>query len=769
MKKLHAYLLIAAFPCATALSAQTVLPPVTQDGLTVAQPKIYDTYYLQQQLNALKIQLEQLQAIDRTTLIGRYGNVQGASLRQTAVAVQASGPASPGVVTTTGDTNTVVSTTNSLAAANPSTSASSLTMPSPTLGPSDTFAEQIQLQGQIVNLQMLLDGAVSDRITSSGRARRSITLGFPISIEMPDQNNIGRRNNSVAEVKVSLCRSTLLPTGQDLSIQNLLPKEHTYNVAGLVDKSFSGSIGGTLGGVLSIGGGFLRSRKDYFVVQQQETVAFQTADSLCTGLPLPPPPPPPAVGTFNTWAGQTVNWHIRPVLNNKQVRPGMQTNFVQFSIDDDPLSAAVPPAQILMFACVQVGWRRIRNGGNVVEAPPGLVAPACFPITEYDSQNIVSSVEVANYAGGNLHVTARGTFQPGSSILIGDTILPSSRALIAPNAQSLEFSVAASDLAQGGGAWLVTRDNTRIAIHNPFGNPGDSRIGVPVVTATPVSNLLSLITITFAESIFARQPSPCTGVVTCDSRLEPWIVFAGNKVYGLADAPFLRNTLAVGPPNIRTIELELPTALVRSGQLALQRPFYNAAYASTSLPLPSGAAGVPSIDKVTVLSASGGMHLSLTGTSLGSLALIFPTGKGNTYVSPQAGFGRIDLTTETLDKLKQIVLCRVDGAGACDAAFQYIQIEVPSLDPPPAPSPSLTQGATAKVNDSAISVEGQLLEQFTTFEYAGTKLTSRIVATPSRHIVLDLPPSITTRPGSYNIIATTADGKSSRYEVSIAN
>ena len=92
---------------------------------------------------------------------------------------------------------------------------------------------------------------------------------------------------------------------------------------------------------------------------------------------------------------------------------------------------------------------------------------------------------------------------------------------------------------------------------------------------------------------------------------------------------------------------------------------------------------------------------------------------------------------------------------------------VPSLDPPAAPTPSLTPGAIAKVGDPTVSISGTVLDQFITFEYAGQKLTTRIVRAPSPHLLVDLPLSISARQGAYTIVATTSDGRSSRYQITI--
>ena len=128
----------------------------------------------------------------------------------------------------------------------------------------------MQLAAEITNLELLLDGALNDKLDPiTGKARRVYTIGFPITFSLPDPATAKQRENSAAEIHVALC-----PVSGYASVMTLLPQERTYNVAGLVDHSFSGSATGVLAGVMSVGGGFLWSHKRYDMVQQQETIAL---------------------------------------------------------------------------------------------------------------------------------------------------------------------------------------------------------------------------------------------------------------------------------------------------------------------------------------------------------------------------------------------------------------------------------------------------------------------------------------------------------------
>ena len=761
MKANRSLVLSILIGSASCICAQ-IVPPVNQDGLVVGQPKVYDTYYLQQQLLALRTQLERLQVLDRTSLVNRFGNIQGGTLVQNGVAVQASGPSTPTATTTTGGDSpgTQVATTP-LAATNPTVSPTNSALPTPSMGASDTLAEEVQLQYQITNLELLLDGAVSDRITPTGQPRRAVTIGFPVSVQPPNQLTASRRSNSVAQIMVSLCRTTSDPNGltTDVSIGTLLPQEHTYNVAGLVDNSFSASVGGVLGGVLSVGGGFLHRRQTYFLVQQQETVAFQTTTNQCSA------------GS----TGPSFTWQISPVLGSKQVRAGMQTNFVQFTLDD--LASPVLPTGEILNACVSVGWSRTSAHGSVIRSPAQLLGVTCFPVTQYSPQLTVTKVDSTNLAGGDLLIKAHGTFEPGSSLRVGAASLPVEKVLISPNADTLESTIPANDIVKAGGVSLVARDGTERPLQNPKGKPNDQQVIIRSVIANPVSSVNSRVTLAFDESVFGSHAAPCSGPASCDPRFEPWIIVAGGKIYGLSDAPFLSNTpthvLSANSPVHRVLEIILPTAILHSGApVTLERPMYDPGLASIVLPPATFVAAgpaldMPTVEKVTVLSSDGEMQLALTGSGFDTLRLLYPSGATNRLSVIQPGFAELSLDSATAKKVKQVVLCRGQGP-QCDPNYPPLVVEIPkSNDAATAAAPKLKDGSSVTVGSTTVTLDGTQLNQLVLFQYAGQKLTFRITGTENLQIILDLPPAIYNRKGAYPLVVTTADNKTSLYTLNV--
>lgn len=86
----------------------------------------------------------------------------------------------------------------------------------------------MQLSYQIVNLQLLLQGALSDQYGPDSNGRRSVTFGFPISIATPEHYR-----GDAAEVEVSICNPGNDTTNSRPTLQTIIPQEKTYNVASL--------------------------------------------------------------------------------------------------------------------------------------------------------------------------------------------------------------------------------------------------------------------------------------------------------------------------------------------------------------------------------------------------------------------------------------------------------------------------------------------------------------------------------------------------------
>src|ERR1700677_2015906 len=174
-------------------------------GIGVGLPKVFDNRTLTLQLEKLKQQLNQQQTqngvIDLKSVAAALNNLQGLSQQETSTALSVTGSPTPATtltktlntsnVNTSGiplpnTTTTQNQTTNSSVTPTAPAFDSFTTLPAgfnPTFGSSasDLLNDQMNLSYQIINLQMLLDRALSDRIypqDSGGGTRLQTVLGF---------------------------------------------------------------------------------------------------------------------------------------------------------------------------------------------------------------------------------------------------------------------------------------------------------------------------------------------------------------------------------------------------------------------------------------------------------------------------------------------------------------------------------------------------------------------------------------------------------------
>lgn len=570
-------------------------PAVATRMLVVGAPKVYDDLYLQNLLSSLRSQLSTVQGVDQATLLSHIGQAQGLDFRQTSVALSASGPPIAGTSTFTlppgvpafsyppgfayppgyqgGDTTTAfpsgtattttpgtTTTVPSVTPSAPTPSAPILTPPSVGQSSLGAYNESLQLSYEIENTQLLLDGAISDRLQTDGTPKTTFTLGFPITITAPrDKQSTKDLENAVAEIEVAICPASEkeLP-----SLVTLLPRERSYNVASLVDQSFLGSISAVLGGVANVGGSFLWRHSKYYLVQQQETVALQRSEGACGG---------------KTTAVDFV-WQINPVLGKTFVRPGTSTNFVQISVPGVLNDSS--PSQNIGSACVSVRWRKGDKKGNYIGEEVDSSKRACYPIYYYNTSRAPQQVTVTDVGQGNVHVAITGMYLPGSTVRLGSGFLsPSS---VTATHDTLTFDVPAKALAATEHAFIVGRDSREQEIVQHLKHSPTAGLRLDCVYIRPYSDTASKVELRFRRPVEYGAAAPaedakplsCGGDATptgkaaegkaldenplsSDPVYNPWVVIIGGKVFGLGDAPFFTQ-------GERSISLVVPTDLLRS-------------------------------------------------------------------------------------------------------------------------------------------------------------------------------------------------------------
>jgi hypothetical protein len=298
------------------------------NGISVGLPKAFDNRTLTLQLQRLKQQLDQQQTTngfsDFKSVAAALNNLQGLSQRETSTSLSVTGSPTPST-SLTNTLNTGVVDTNGNPLPNTSTTQNQVTNPgvtpaapafdsfatlpssfNPTFGPgaSDLLNDQINLSYQIVNLQMLLDRAITDRIfpqAATGDTRLQTVLGFNVTLDPPRT-----ANDAVAVVEVTL---TPTPAGE-VSLVALMPQEKTYNAAALSSKSNAYS-GAAMAGAFQVSGGLRKRSQVFYLYKDVDTLSYErmTPD-----------------GTI------VFGWMFRPVLGRRAVSPGLKQLFAVLAL-----------------------------------------------------------------------------------------------------------------------------------------------------------------------------------------------------------------------------------------------------------------------------------------------------------------------------------------------------------------------------------------------------------------------------------------------------
>ena len=432
------------------------------NGIEVGEPKIYDDSSLRLMLDQARQRLAAINGLNETALVSHLGAVTGSRIDQTQFGLQVTGPSLPGVTTTANGPTTQTTTNSGLPSGttlpasstvttNPSqstvTTVPSATPPASPSVPSglafappsgvsgsalDVLNEQMQLTYEVANLQLLLEGALSDRFVKNQRIiKPRATIGFPISLTLQP-----RYKNAVAvvEVEVETAQRNLADKTQPdpPAITALLPREKTYNVAAIKDRMTSVGAGAVIG-MVGVSGSFLSGHKTYYLVQDQDTVAIQR----------PSDPNNPNATSFA--------WEFRPVLGEAFVRGGLKQTFVQVALpllESDCLGAVR----------VRTYWRdfdpKTGIAGEVIDG--SILTRKRFSLAHYDLTPFVESVAYQDLGDGSVLVRVRGSFLAGTYIQLGPTRYDASKGLLVEES-GLTFVAPAAALARWTGK-VVSRD-----------------------------------------------------------------------------------------------------------------------------------------------------------------------------------------------------------------------------------------------------------------------------------------------------------------------
>ncbi len=296
----------------------------------------------------------------------------------------------------------------------------------------DVLNEQMQLTYEMANLQLLLEGSLSDRFVKNQRViKPRATIGFPISLSPQP-----RYKNAVAvvEVEVETAKRNLVDKKQPdpPAITALLPREKTYNVAAIKDRMTSVGAGAVIG-MVGVSGSFLSGHKTYYLVQDQDTVAIQR--------------PSDSINPNTT----SFAWEFHPVLGEDFVRGGLKQTFVQLAL---PLLGS----DCLGAIRVRTYWRGFDRNSGIAEGviDGSILTRTRFSLAHFDLTPFVESVAYQDLADGTVLVKVGGSFLAGTYIQLGPTRYDASKGL-AVEESGLTFVAPAAALARWTGK-VVSRD-----------------------------------------------------------------------------------------------------------------------------------------------------------------------------------------------------------------------------------------------------------------------------------------------------------------------
>jgi hypothetical protein len=682
-------------------------------GISIDRLRVYDDAMLQQMLQAAEARLASLQLIDQTQILSRLGAMTGASQQISSLGVNVQGAPIPGVVTTTklptlqtttttaaGASNSGVTTVSGLATedtqtTNPQLNAPTSTAPAPTttlpssgfsVASSDILNEQMQLTAEINSLRLMLAGDLSGHFVDpqsplgAGVAKFKTTLGFPITLS-PDDRYKDAVAVVEAEVKKPNVQNGCQQQYEDPMITALLPREKTYNVAAITDKSVSIG-GGVATQILGVSGSFLTGRKTYYLVQDQDTVAktFSPEDSHTVGF----------------------EWEFRPVLGQRYVRGGLKQTFVQLSF------AAPPDAKPCEIGTVTMRtyWRRYDRKRGIPGAiiRDSLSPDVRFEIPAYTLANrapAFTPMNVEDIGSGQIMVNLKGRYLPGTYIRIGSKIINNASGLISEYG-GLRFTASIAD-ASLRDTYLVAHDGREVLLSLPA--CGTSRFTdtinhVKVTQYLPIKQEISaiddatsLVKVKFVRTVSVDGAK--TPVQQIPQELIPELVLViGQRAYGYSQLKvecsggYCDQISTVVPTSTLNARTDLSIQTVFPGEQCRAMPV------SIAAALPASPA------KLAVLERGANLTTFLfSGSNLSKWQVVSPRGAMLSEIGTDPNKLRVlTLTAGNLASNKQVLFRKGDGSLAT--------VAIPELDPPKPTAPKALESVTVGSDEAFVVGDG---------------------------------------------------------------
>jgi hypothetical protein len=579
---------------------------------------------------------------------------------------------------------------------------------------SDVLNEQMQLTYEIAGYQLLLEGSLSDRymqVPIAGQiaqlVRPRATFGIPISI-----NSSNKYKKAIAEVILEVTTSSDRSVDEAPAVTALLPREKTYNVAAITSSMVSLG-GGVVTQVVSAGVSGVWGHQTYYVVQDQDTLAFQ----------LPPDPAKPVTTRFG--------WQFRSVLGRVSVRSGMRQVFVQLAFPIQPTARSFGQVR------VTTAWHKFHRKEGIVDRDPieGSVSTYSKPLAlpNFNLEPFIQNTPVIEDGGnGTLTVLVPGNYLNGTSVRVGSiTLLPGAGNVVVDPA-GIRFTAPALQLATQK-TYLVDRSGVESEIINPFFVASEGEPCISIQQAQPsfpsVASAVVTIKLAFKNDFACGQNQGKPAYDATDPQL---VAVLGSRVFGFRDFPFQSrsadtlsflvpaDTLRTAP-RVSVVKLLSGPRFAASSDVAVKSPV--------------------SIDKAVPISQTETeLDIALIGSGLSALTPVVPA-SAQLVANTDTG-AILEVPVKDAKGLKQLVLRGSLG--------ELLLIAMPAA--PPSSAPQLQPTSGVKVGKPAtISVQGSGLAALVRVEYNGQKLNTTL-SNDKKSVKIELPDSLVAVPGTYELL-----------------
>ncbi|HKV34897.1 MAG TPA: hypothetical protein VJP89_11260 [Pyrinomonadaceae bacterium] len=649
---------------------------------------------------------------------------------------------------------------------------------------SDILNEQMQLTAEINGLRLLLSGSLTDYFMQHRPGQTSAepelpklrtTLGFHVSLT-PDR----RYKDAVAIVEVEVGIRDLIERdfrrtlkkfpdkcpGDDAQIEKciqetvarrmaqrglpavtaIIPREKTYNVAAITDKSTSIG-GGVATQILGFSGSWVRGHKTYYLVQDQDTVAL----------------------SYRPIDGDKIGfrWQFRPVLGQHYVKAGLKQTFVQLAF---PTLEDASDGEIGSVA-VRTYWRKYdRNAGVVKEIIPHSLNEMYrdIDIPKFKQPVMPINVNLADHiedlGGGQILVKLEGRYLPGTYVRIGATPLTEGPRF-KQEYRNIKFTAPISELATKR-VFLVAHDGTEKELtlttspcerENAQKQKIVDEIKIGELTVTPVDATTSRLKVSITPQRLAPDSALGAG------RLRTLLFVIGQRVFGDADTPLQREE----DPETHAISLSalVPnTVFAPDAKLVVKPLFAKSDCTSNALDLSESKPAGP--ERIVPLEQGASeIRFLLIGNKLNELRIISPAGgrfEEIPNVKPaEANKMRVlVLSPADLKTHKQVLLQRNTG--------RPFLLTIPEFDPKPPAAPKAL--GTIPIKGDEVIITGEGLTDVESISFRETPVTTfKIVNDQTLRLSGLSALELTSRAGTQRIFIKFKTGRTAEVDIRVVD